>query len=124
MWNELKAFLLRGNVVDLAVGVIIGGAFGAIINSVVNDLIGPIIGLLTGGINLSGQTTSVGSVVFGTGNFFQTVINFLIIGIVLFFIIRGVNRLMPPPPPPPPPGPSVEEKMLAELEKLNKNLSK
>lgn len=118
MLNEFKKFIMRGNVIDLAVGVIIGGAFGAIVNSLVADIIGPIIGLLTGGINLAGQTTQIGPAVFGTGNFIQSVINFLIIGFVLFLIIRVMNRMMPPPPPPPPPGPTVEEKTLAAIEKL------
>jgi large conductance mechanosensitive channel len=119
MLEEFKKFILRGNVLDLAIGVIIGGAFGAIVTSLVNDIIGPIIGLLTGGINLSGQTTAIGPAVFNTGNFVQTIINFLIIGFVLFLIVRAMNKVMPPPPPPPPPGPSVEEQMLAELKKLN-----
>ncbi len=124
MLDEFKKFIMRGNVIDLAVGVIIGGAFGGIVNSLVADIIGPIIALLTGSVNLSGQVTTIGPAAFGTGNFIQTIINFLIVGFVLFLIIRLMNRIMPPPPPPPPPGPSVEEKMLAQLEKLNENLSK
>lgn len=124
MLKEFQKFLMRGNVLDLAVGVIIGGAFSAIVTSLVNDIIGPIIGLLTGGVNLAGQTTQIGPAVFGTGNFIQAIINFIIIGFVLFMLIRAMNKVMPPPPPPPAPGPSTEEKMLAQLEKLNETLSK
>ncbi len=124
MLKEFQKFLMRGNVMDLAVAVIIGVAFGAIVTSLVEDIIGPIIGLLTGGVNLAGQTTTIGPAVFGTGNFVQAVINFLIVGFVLFLIIRAINRIMPAPPPPPPPGPSTEEKILAQLEKLNETMSK
>ncbi|MBL8163451.1 MAG: large conductance mechanosensitive channel protein MscL [Anaerolineae bacterium] len=120
MLKEFQKFIMRGNVIDLAVGVIIGGAFGAIVTSLVNDLIGPIIGLLTGGINLAGQTLTVGSVTLGTGNFVQAIINFLIIGFVLFLIIRAMNRMLPPPPPPPPPGPTPEEKLTDAIERLIK----
>ncbi len=124
MFGEFKKFIMRGNVIDLAVAVIIGIAFGAVINSVVNDLIGPLIGAVLGGISLAGQTLTVGTVELGTGNFAQAVINFLIIGFVLFMIIRVMNRVMPPPPPPPAPGPSTEEKMLDELKKLNETMAK
>lgn len=118
MLDEFKKFIMRGNVLDLAIGVIIGGAFGAIVSSLVADIIGPILGVILGGVNLSGQTLNIGSVALGTGNFVQAIINFLIIGFVLFLIVRAINRIMPPPPPPPPPGPSVEEKTLAAIEKL------
>jgi large conductance mechanosensitive channel len=125
MFKEFRDFILQGNALQLAIGVIIGAAFGSVVNSVVEDLIGPIIGLLTGGIDLSGQgitvPTPAGSVTFGTGNFVQAVINLLIVGFVLFLIIKAANRVNPPPPPPPP-GPTTEEKLLAVLEKLEKKL--
>ncbi len=124
MLKEFQKFLMRGNVMDLAVGVIIGAAFSAIVTSLVTDIIGPIIGLLTGGVNLAGQTTTIGPAIFGTGNFVQAIINFVIVGFVLFMLVRAMNKMMPPPPPPPPPGPSTEEKMLAQLEKLNDMMSK
>lgn len=124
MIKEFQKFLMRGNVIDLAVGVIIGGAFGAIVASLVNDIIGPIIGLILGGINLAGQTLTIGSVTLGTGNFVQAIINFIIIGFVLFMIIRAMNRIMPPPPPPPPPGPSPEEKLTDAIERLIKTMEK
>lgn len=121
MFDEFKKFLMRGNVIDLAVAVIIGVAFGAVVSSLVNDIIGPVIGAVLGGISLAGQTLTIGSVEIGTGNFAQAVINFLIIGFVLFLIVRAMNRIMPPPPPP---GPSTEEKMLDELKKLNETMAK
>lgn len=124
MLKEFQKFLMRGNVIDLAVGVIIGAAFSSIVTSLVDDIIGPIIGLLTGGVNLAGQTTTIGPAVFGTGNFVQAIINFVIVGFVLFLIIRAMNRILPPPPPPPPPGPTTEEKMLDELKRMNEQLSK
>ena len=80
MLKEFQKFLMRGNVIDLAVGVIIGAAFSSIVTSLVDDIIGPIIGLLTGGVNLAGQTTTIGPAVFGTGNFVQAIINFVIVG--------------------------------------------
>jgi large conductance mechanosensitive channel len=132
MWKELKAFLLRGNVVDLAVGVVIGAAFTGIVNALVNNIINPFIALVTpasslatAGIELraavmdaAGAVTTP-AVVLGWGALLAAIINFVIVGIVLFFIIKGVNRMMPPPPPPPPAGPSIDEQMLAELKKLN-----
>ena len=124
MFGEFKKFIMRGNVIDLAVAVIIGVAFGAVVNSLVDDLIGPIIGVVLGGINLAGQTLTIGTVELGTGNFAQAVINFLIIGFVLFLIVRAMNRIMPPPPESPAPGPSTEEKMLEELKKLNETMAK
>ncbi|MDX2138943.1 MAG: large conductance mechanosensitive channel protein MscL [Chloroflexota bacterium] len=125
MIKEFRDFIIKGNALDLAIGVIIGAAFGAVINSIVTDLIGPIIGLLTGGINLAGQgitvPTPMGEVFFATGNFFQALINLIIIGFVLFLIVRAANRLNPPPAPPPA-GPTTDEKILAVLEKLDKKL--
>lgn len=125
MLKEFRDFILKGNALELAIGVIIGGAFGAVVNSVVTDLIGPIIGLLTGGVNLGGQgitvPTPMGEVFFGTGNFFQAVINLIIIGLVLFLIIKAANKANPPKPAPPA-GPTTDEKILAVLEKLDKKL--
>ena len=100
MVEEFKKFIMRGNVIELAVAVIIGVAFNAVVTSVVDDLIGPILGLILGGVNLAGQTTQIGPVELGTGNFVQAVINFLVIAFVLFLIVRAMNRVMPPPPPP------------------------
>ncbi|MEF3048845.1 large conductance mechanosensitive channel protein MscL [Pseudotabrizicola sp. L79] len=107
MIKEFKDFIARGNVVDLAVGIIIGAAFTAIVNSLVSDLINPIIGLITGGvdfsnlfIDLSGTAPAslaaakeAGAPVFAYGAFITAVINFLIIAWVVFLIVKGVNRL-------------------------------
>jgi large conductance mechanosensitive channel len=107
MLNEFKAFIAKGNVVDLAVGIIIGAAFTAIVNSLVGDLINPIIGLITGGVDFSnlfvnlgeGEFTSLaaakeaGAPVFAYGAFITAVINFLIIAWVVFLIVKAVNKL-------------------------------
>ena len=124
MFEEFKKFALRGNVVDLAVGVIIGAAFGAIVTSLVGDIIMPIIGAVTGGLDFSNYYVPLSSkvqaglayadakkegAVLGYGNFITVAINFLIIAFVLFLVIRGINMMTshmkkeeaaaPPPPP-------------------------
>ncbi len=106
MLKEFREFALKGNMVDLAIGVIIGGAFGGLVNSVVNDIIMPIIGLITGGIDFSNmfiqlagtpQTTLAAAREAGAtvayGNFVTLLINFLIIAWVLFLVVKGMNRL-------------------------------
>ena len=122
MLNEFKTFLLRGNVMDLAVGIIIGAAFTAIVNSLVGDLINPIIGLILGGINFSDMFIDLsgtnpaslaaakesGAAVFAYGAFITAVINFLIIAFVVFMLVKAMNKIMPKPAPAPtaPAGPS------------------
>ncbi|WP_374430607.1 large-conductance mechanosensitive channel protein MscL [Tabrizicola sp.] len=95
MLNEFKAFIARGNVLDLAVGVVIGAAFTAIVTSLVDDLINPLIGLIVGGVDFSGLSVGVGDAQFMYGNFITAIIKFLIIAWVVFLIVKGVNRLMP-----------------------------
>ncbi len=128
MLQEFKKFAMRGNVVDLAVGVIIGAAFGAIVNSMVNDSVMPIIGAVTGGLDfsnyfipLSPKVTAASlaearkqGAVLAWGNFFTIVLNFLIIAWVLFLAIKGINRLKEEPPPAPA-APSKEVELLAEI---------
>ena len=114
MVSEFKAFILRGNVVDLAVGVVIGGAFGGIVASLVKDIFMPVIGLLTGGFDISGLTVGYGDARLGVGNFFQTVINFVIIGFCLFLVVKGVN-LMKKKEEAKPVEPTASEKLLAEI---------
>jgi large conductance mechanosensitive channel len=93
MWKEFKEFALRGNVIDLAVGVIIGAAFGKIVTALVNDIIMPIVGIFMGGINFSDLTITIGNAVIKWGDFVQAVIDFLIIALVIFLLVRGINRL-------------------------------
>ena len=93
MIKEFKEFISRGNVVDLAIGVIIGGAFGSIVTSLVNDIIMPIIGMIIGGINFSSLTITVGKASIAYGNFIQNVINFLIIALCIFFLVKFMNKL-------------------------------
>lgn len=91
--QEFKEFISRGNVVDMAVGVIIGGAFTAIVNSLVNDLITPLLGLITGGMDFSRLSFGIGEAQFCYGSFISAVINFLLIALVLFLLVKGINRL-------------------------------
>ncbi|WP_322822659.1 large conductance mechanosensitive channel protein MscL [Chloroflexus sp.] len=134
MLKEFREFISRGNVIDLAVGVIIGAAFTAIINSLVNDIINPLIGLLVGGradfsnyfIPLAGQTATTlaeaqaAGPVLAYGSFLTAVINFLLIAFVVFMIVRTVNRMRSKPevPPPAPPEPTPSERLLAEIRDL------
>jgi large conductance mechanosensitive channel len=117
--KEFREFIMRGNVLDLAVAVIIGGAFGAIITSLVDDIIMPLIGILMGGVDFAGLGIQVGSATLLYGNFIQAIINFLIIALVLFLIIRAANRVMRAKAEAPvPPAPTAEEKLLTEIRDL------
>ena len=114
MFKEFKAFIMRGNVVDLAVGVIIGAAFGAVVTSLVKDIIMPPIGMLLGGVDftnlfvsLNGQAyksladaQAAGAPTINYGLFINTVIDFLNVAFVIFLLVKAISRLMPPPPPP------------------------
>ncbi|MDO4425371.1 MAG: large conductance mechanosensitive channel protein MscL [Planctomycetia bacterium] len=93
MLQDFKAFIAKGNVVDMAIGVVMGSAFTAIVNSMVSDLITPLIGIVLGQIDLSGYTVEFMGATFGVGNFVNAVISFLIISLVLFFIVKGVSAL-------------------------------
>jgi large conductance mechanosensitive channel len=92
MWSEFKKFAMKGNVIDLAVGVVIGGAFGKIVSSLVADIIMPLVGLLLGGINFSSLSFPVGDDVIKYGLFIQTVVDFFIIAFSIFMVIRVLNR--------------------------------
>jgi len=98
MIKEFRNFVLRGNVLDLAVAVIIGGAFGKIVGSLVNDILTPVIGLVMGGVNFSEQAITVGAAVIKWGAFLQTIIDFLIIAFVIFIIVKAANSLKKPAP--------------------------
>jgi large conductance mechanosensitive channel len=121
MLKEFRDFINRGNVIDLAVAVIIGGAFGAIVNSLVNDIIMPLVGVIIGGINFTGLAITVGEAQILYGNFIQAIVNFLIIAFVIFLIVRQINRLKKPAPPPALPAPPEDIVLLREIRDLLKN---
>ncbi len=124
--SEFKEFAMKGNVVDLAVGVIIGAAFGKIVSSLVGDVIMPALGKLIGGVNFSDFAVSLGKdptgkeVLIKYGSFIQTIFDFTIIALVLFLAIKGINRLKKPAPvaAPPPPPPPKSELLLEEIRDL------
>ena len=129
-FNDFKSFAMRGNVVDLAVGVIIGAAFGTVITSIVNDVIMPPIGMLTNGHDLSNHFIALNgqhydtladakkaTAVIAYGNFLNALVNFLIIAFVILLLVRTINRLYQAPPAAPP-APSAEQKLLTEIRDL------
>ena len=122
MLKEFRDFINRGNVVDLAVAVIIGGAFGAIITSLVNDIIMPLIGVIIGGVDFAALSIQVDEATILYGSFIQAIVNFLLIAFVLFLIVRSFNKLQKEEEaaPAPPPEPSAEEKLLTEIRDLLK----
>lgn len=120
--SEFKAFAMRGNVVDLAVAVIIGAAFGKIVSSLVEGIIMPLIGLILGGVNISGETITVNQAVVKWGAFLQTIIDFTIIAFVIFVMIKLINTLQQKEKETPPP-PSEEIQLLTEIRDLLKKQS-
>jgi large conductance mechanosensitive channel len=124
--SEFKEFAMKGNVVDLAVGVIIGAAFGKIVSSLVGDIIMPPLGEIIGGVSFSdlaidlGKDPSGKEVLLKYGAFLQTILDFLIIAFVLFMAIKGINRLKKPPPAAAPPPPPRSELLLEEIRDLLK----
>jgi large conductance mechanosensitive channel len=118
MLNEFKTFIARGNVLDLAVGVVIGAAFTAIVTSLVGDIINPLIGLIAGGVDFSGLSVGVGDAQFMYGNFINAVIKFLIVAWVVFLIVKAVNRMMPKKEEAPPAGPSDNDLLKEILDTL------
>lgn len=125
--EEFKAFAMRGNVMDLAVGVIVGGAFSSITTSLINDIIMPIVGIFVSEASFADLSFTIGQAVITYGNFIQAVINFVILAFVVFCMVKAVNRVSrkkeEPAAPPPPPPPSNEEKLLAEIRDLLKDKS-
>ena len=127
MWNEFKEFINKGSVIDLAIGVIIGGAFGKIVSSIVDDLLMPPIGKLLAGIDFKtlkwvidskvGEDGKTVEVAIKYGNFIQTTIEFVIIAFVIFLIVKAYNRMRAAAPPPPP---NPSEVLLAEIRDLLK----
>lgn len=122
MLNEFKKFALKGNVVDLAVGVIIGAAFGKIVTSLVNDVIMPLIGLLLGGISFTNLSFTIGDAVVAYGAFIQTIVDFVIIAFSIFLFVKLFNHLKKKEDEvaPEPPQPTNEEALLSEIRDLLK----
>jgi large conductance mechanosensitive channel len=141
MLKEFKEFAMKGNVVDMAVGIIIGAAFGAIVNSLVADIVMPIIGAVTGGLDFSSRylllkdgtppapyatvaaAKAAGAVTINIGSFISLVLNFVLVALVLFMIIKGMNQLrrkQPAPTPSAPAPPTTEERLLTEIRDLLK----
>lgn len=137
-FDEFKAFAMRGNVLDMAVGVVIGGAFGKITTSLVNDIIMPAVSMLTGGINFSdwkwvlkeavvenGEEVAA-AVSINYGTLLSTILDFIILAFAVFCMVKGINKLHrkkeeAPAAPPAPPEPSAEEKLLTEIRDLLKD---
>ena len=127
--SEFKAFITRGNVMDMAVGIIIGGAFTAIVQSLVNDLLMPIIGAIFGGVDFTtlryvireaDEAAGIAEASIKYGSFLQAIVNFLLIAIVIFLLVKGINKMRrkeeePAPAPAPDPEPSEEVKLLTEI---------
>ena len=136
MLKEFKEFAMRGNLVDMAVGIIMGVAFGGLVNSVVNDIIMPVVGKITGGVdfsnlffNLSGPqdqfaslkaAKDAGAATINYGVFLNLVINFIIVAFVMFMLIKGMNKMKKEAPAAPPAPPSRSEALLAEIRDLLK----
>ena len=109
MLKEFKDFVVRGNVLDLAVAVIIGGAFGKIVGSLVNDIIMPLIGVVMGGVNFAELSFTVGSAIVKWGAFVQTIVDFLLVAFVIFLVVKAVNAAKKTPPPAAPAEPTTKE---------------
>jgi large conductance mechanosensitive channel len=124
MFGEFRDFIQRGNVIDMAVGVIMGAAFGRIVSSLVDGLLMPPIGLVTGGVNFSNLKAVIGGtekspVTLNYGVFIQNVIDFLIVAFCVFLLVKAVNQLKKPAPPPPAPAePPADIKLLTEIRDL------
>jgi large conductance mechanosensitive channel len=138
MLKEFKDFAMRGNVMDMAVGIIIGAAFGKIVTSLVSDVVMPPIGLLMGNVDFSNlfvnlsmgstfasvaEAEAAGAPIIKYGIFINTVLDFVIVAFAIFLVIRGLNKLkrkQEAAPPPPPPGPTPDQKLLTEIRDLLK----
>ncbi len=119
MLKEFRDFLMRGNVLDLAVAVIIGGAFGAIVTSLVEDIIMPLVGILLGGLDFNGLALQVGQATVAYGKFIQAIVNFLIIGLALFLAVKAANAVYKRKEAAPA-SPSPEVELLTEIRDLLK----
>lgn len=129
--QEFRDFVNRGNVVDLAVGVVIGGAFGKIVSSLVADVITPVIGVVVGGVNFTALKAILGGkpetpVTLNYGNFLQSIFDFLIIAFAIFMFVKVINKMQKKKEEAaaPPPGPSKEEVLLTEIRDILKDIKK
>ena len=123
--KEFKAFAMKGNVIDMAVGIVIGAGFGKIVSSLVNDVLMPPIGMLMGGVDFSNKilvlkdkTTDTAAVVVKYGVFINQIIDFIIVAFAIFIVIKAINKMKreeAAAPAPPPPGPTVTEQLLTEI---------
>ncbi len=127
--QEFKQFAMRGNVVDLAVGVVIGTAFGKIVSSAVGDIVMPLLGLIVGSVNFSDMAVTLKAAegdhpanLLAYGKLLQATFDFVIVAFAIFMVVKGINSMKKAevPPPPPPPGPTNEEKLLTEIRDLLK----
>jgi large conductance mechanosensitive channel len=109
MLKEFKDFVMRGNVLDLAVAVIIGGAFGKIVGSLVNDILMPLIGVVIGGVSFADLSFPVGQAVVKYGAFIQTIVDFLVIAFVIFLIVKAANSMKKAPTPEAPAEPTIKD---------------
>lgn len=122
--SEFKEFAMRGNVIDLAVGVVIGASFGGVVSSLVNGIIMPVVGLLTRGNDFAGLAIRIGTdtkgmpVLLKYGTFIQAIIDFLIIALTIFIALKGINALKKPPAAAAPPPPPRQEVLLQEIRDL------
>lgn len=134
MWREFRDFAMRGNVIDLAVGIIIGAAFTTIVNSLVNDIIMPPLGLVLGGIDFTDFFVTLkggayptlaaakqgGAVTLNYGAFINAIVRFIIVAFAIFILVKQINRLARPPAPAAPPAPPREEVLLTEIRDILK----
>lgn len=122
MLKEFKSFAMRGNVVDLAVGIVIGAAFGKIISSLVADIIMPLVGLIVGGIDFSALAVNIGEASVQYGKFVQSSVDFVIIAAAIFLVVKAINRMKreEPPAPAAPVAPPRQELLLEEIRDLLK----
>jgi large conductance mechanosensitive channel len=124
LMTEFKEFAMKGNVVDMAVGVEIGGAFGKIVSSFVGDIIMPLLGKIVGGVNFSDLAVSLGTspagepVLLKYGSFLQSAFDFLIIAAAIFMALKAINKLKTPPPPPAEAAPPADVQLLTEIRDL------
>ncbi len=123
--SEFKAFAMRGNVVDMAVGVVIGGAFGKIVTSFVNDVLMPPIGMLIGGVDFSGIKLTLkqavgetAAVTLNLGSFIQTIVDFTIVAFTIFLVVKAMNATKKPEAPAAPPETPADVKLLTEIRDL------